>query len=395
MTTYPLATLAPTISDSGISIPDYNDTLETIRAWFREIYGPDIYIEDDSQDGQFIGILAKVIFDINNIAVQTFQGFSPDFAQGLNLSTLVKINGIQKQDASKSTVVGTVVGVVGTIITGGIVSDNSGNKWDLSTPITIPVSGQIDVTATAQNDGAISANIGEVNKIVNPQLGWQSFVNTSEAVTGQPVEADYQLRQRQTISTALPSLTVLASIEGGVANVSGVTRSKIYENDTDITDSNGIPAHTIAAVVHGGDAQDVCDAIGLRKAPGIQTFGSVSRYVYDSLGLPTVVKYEPMSEVEIFFAITIKALFGYSASTGLEILQAVIDYVNSLEIGEDVYLSQVQAAASLIGQTIGQTFYISDFRLGFAVSPTGTSNLTINYAEAARCQQLNINLSVI
>ena len=70
-------------------------------------------------------------------------------------------------------------------------------------------------------------------------------------------------------------LVVLASLSAGVGNVEGVSRFFVYENDTDSTDANGIPAHSIAAVVAGGDAQEIGEQIALRKSPGIQTFGDV------------------------------------------------------------------------------------------------------------------------
>jgi hypothetical protein len=39
-----------------------------------------------------------------------------------------------------------------------------------------------------------------------------------------------------------------------VAAVLGVTRLAAYENDTNSTDGNGIPAHALSLVVDGGDA---------------------------------------------------------------------------------------------------------------------------------------------
>ncbi len=393
MPTYPLATLAPTIDSSGISIPSYNDIYQSLIADFKNIYGADIYIAPDSQDGQWLAILASAFNNSNQAMVAVFQSFSPTYAQGIGLSSVVKINGIMRGVATNSTAVGNVIGVAGTIITAGIVQDINGNLWNLPATVTIPIGGSISVTVTAQQVGNIIAPIGTINKIANPQLGWQSFSNTSDAIAGAPVESDATLRGRQTISAALPALTVLDAILAAVGNVTGVTRFTALENDTATTDANGIPAHSIAVVVLGGSVLDVATAIS-RKAPGVQTYGTTSQTVTDIYGLPTVINFFQLTQTNVYFAITIKALTGYVSTTGTALVNALVNFVNSLAIGEDVYQSQAQAAASLINQQIGQTYYIVSLFLGTSPSPGGSSNIVIPFNAAAICATANVILTV-
>jgi len=393
MTTYPLATLAPTVDSAGIHIPSYSDIYQSLLADFRAIYGSDIYVEPDSQDGQWIAILAAAFNNSNQAMVAVFQSFSPTYAQGAGLSSVVKINGIARGIATKSTAVGTVTGVAGTIITTGAVQDESGNLWDLPASVTIPLSGAISVTVTARDAGNLVAGVGIIAKIATPQLGWQSFSNTSAAIAGAPVEEDATLRGRQTISTSLPALTVLDAILAAVANVPGVTRYTAVENDTATTDSNGIPAHSISIVVLGGTVLEVATAIG-RKAPGIQTYGTTSQQIVDVYGLPTTINFFLLSQTNVYFAITIKALTGYVSTTGTALIAALVDFVNSLAIGEDVYQSQAQAAASLINLEVGQTFYIVSLFLGTSPAPGGTANIAIPFNAAAVCATPNIALTV-
>jgi hypothetical protein len=67
MATYPLATLACTIDENGISAPSYADILASLQASFQSIYGSDIYIEADSQDGQWLATIAQIINDGNHL----------------------------------------------------------------------------------------------------------------------------------------------------------------------------------------------------------------------------------------------------------------------------------------------------------------------------------------
>jgi uncharacterized phage protein gp47/JayE len=115
-------------------------------------------------------------------------------------------------------------------------------------------------------------SFGTINQIATPARGWQSVTNPADAAEGAPVEKDPVLRQRQTVSTALPSLTVLDGIIGAVANVPGVTRYVAYENDTSAADANGIPSHSISLVVEGGDATAIANAIAAKKTPGSGTY---------------------------------------------------------------------------------------------------------------------------
>lgn len=395
MATYPLATLAPTIDASGISAPPYSDIYKSLLATFRSIYGQDIYVAPDSQDGQWIAVLAKAIDDSNQAAIMLFQSFSPTYAQGAELSSLVKINGIERKVPTRSEAIGRVIGQAGSLIINGVVRDVSGNLWNLPPSVTIPVSGEILETVIAQEDGDINAAIGAINTIQNPQFGWQSFVNTVAATPGAPVESDVQLRERQTISTALPALAILDAISAAIGAVPDVTRFLVYENDTSTTDANGIPGHSICAVVSGGTVSLVTTAIYSRKPPGIQTFGSISGTVFDRYGLPTIINYEPLDEIPIYFHIKLEPLPGYISTTGDAIKQALVDFLNTLRIGDDVFASQCLAVASLPGQAVSSTFYIAEFLLGLAADPTGAGNISILFNQAAFCETGNIVIEVL
>ena len=41
-----------TIDETGLHLPDYPTVLEDVKARFRGIYGDDLYLGPDSQDGQ-------------------------------------------------------------------------------------------------------------------------------------------------------------------------------------------------------------------------------------------------------------------------------------------------------------------------------------------------------
>lgn len=227
---------APTITATGITAPSYADILAYLQGQYRTIFGADVYLGSDSQDGQFLAIIALAISDANAAAVTIFNSFSPSTAQGEHLSSLVKINGIARLTPSSSQVNVTLTGVAGSTINGGVVQDVNGVKWSLPASVVIPPAGRITVTATCQQPGAISAAIGTVTKIATPTLGWQSVTNASIASQGAAIETDAVLRKRQTLSVALPAVSLLDGLRGALQSISGVTQVAIYENSSGVAD---------------------------------------------------------------------------------------------------------------------------------------------------------------
>lgn len=349
MATYPLATLACTISSTGISAPAYSAILGSLTASFQSIYGADIYTAPDSQDGQWLAVLAQIINDGNQADVTTYNGYSPSYAQGAALSSQVKINGIRRDVASNSTAVVNIVGQVGTVISNGVVADSNSNLWTLPASVTIPGSGTIAVTATAMVQGAITAIPGALSNINTPTRGWQSVTNPNAAVAGDPVETDAALRQRQAVSTSLPAQTPLQAIISNVANTPGIGRNAIYQNDTGATDANGIPARSIAVVVEGGDVETIAQTIAAKKSPGTGTYGTTDETVFDPSGVPITINLFELSEIGILTQITIVPMTGYVSTTGTLIVNAVVAYLSGFAIGQDSLLGKLFGPANLAG----------------------------------------------
>ena len=345
-------TLAAQISSTGISAPDYVDIYAELKSAFWQIYGTDADLDSDSQDGQMLAIFAQAIYDCNMLAVAVYNAYSPASAQGAGLSSVVKINGIRRDVATASTAPVTLTGVYGTPVVGGMVGDdlNLGTQWSIPN-VVIGEGGTVDTTATCVTPGAVAAGEDTLTEILTPIAGWQGVTNTGAATTGFPVEIDAALRQRQSESVSLPALTPLESIYANVADVVGVERLKPYENDTDVTDGNGIPSHSICVVAQGGTALDICTAIANTKNPGTGTYGSTSEIIIDSNGVPNTIRFYVLDEISIEVDVSLTPLAGWVTTTETLIQQAVAGWLNGLGIGVDDYLGRLWAQANLSGDS--------------------------------------------
>lgn len=387
---------APTIDATGIHAPQYADILTYLQTQYQAIYGTDVYLGNDSQDGQFLAIIAAAINDSNAAAIAVYNAFSPATAQGNGLSSNVKINGIQRLIATNSSVDITISGVAGTTITNGVVSDdNSTNSWNLPASVTIPNAGTITVTATAQNVGAITAPAGTITKIQTPTYGWQSAINPSDAAPGNPVETDAALRIRQQQSVAIPSQTVLQATTGALQNLTGVSAVMAYENSTGTTDSNGLPAHSVSFVVEGGDAMQIAQTIYAKKTPGCATFGTTSETVYNAAGIPMTINFNRPSQKSIAVAISLHALTGYTSLIAAEIQNAVATYINNLTIGADVLITRLYVPAQLSGSSDALTFEIVSVAAAIKPGTPGTSDIAIAFNQYASCQASDVIITVV
>lgn len=383
-----------TIDENGILKPDYDDVLAYLEAEFRTIYGEDIYINPDSQDGQMLAIFAAAIDDANAMAVQVYNAFSPSSARGVGLSSVVKINGIKRLVPSFSTSDLLITGQAGTTIVNGIAQDASGAQWLLPASVTIPVDGDITVTATAKDAGALLAAPNTITTIGTPTRGWQTVTNPAEAVAGQPVELDATLRRRQTVSTALPSRTVFDGTIGAVASISGVTRWKGYENDTGVTDANTLPPHSISLVVLGGDATAIAQAIADKKGPGCATYGTTSVDITDEFGVTRAIKFYRPTTATIKVAVAVTAQVGFTTAIETSIKQAIVDWVNGLEIGEDVEFAEIYVPANLNGDLARRTYKITGLTIAKNAGAPGTADLAIAFNEAPTAALTDITITV-
>ncbi|EAW1232603.1 hypothetical protein RG97_21665 [Salmonella enterica] len=388
--------LSATVTAQGISAPDYQTILNTLTSYFRQIYGSDAYLEPDSKDGQMVALWALSVHDANNTAIAVYNSFSPTTAQTAALSSNVKINGITRKIATNSTADLLLTGTAGTTITNGSARDKNGIIWNFPASVTIGVDGTVLVTAICSNSGAVAALAGTITTINTPTRGWTSVTNPAAATVGAPAETDAELRIRQGQSVAIPSITPFEGVDGAIANIAGVTRHKLYENDTGKTDGNGLPPHSISAIVDGGDVTEIARTIRGNKGQGVRTWGKTSVTVPDKYGNPHIISFSRPTDVPVYGKITLKVFAGYTSQIGVQIQQAVADYINRLMIGDPVLLSRIYSPANLGVVSGGNARYydIQELLIGKSPETAAAANINIAYDESASCKPENIIITV-
>ncbi|MEB3790442.1 baseplate J/gp47 family protein [Acinetobacter sp. IK40] len=387
-----LTTVAPVITDSGPVAPTYYEIVDYLKTQYKSIYGEDAYLENDSQDGQWIGVFSRAIADVNGVIIDLYSTFSPKTASKDALSRNVAINGIARQVPTFSTVDLEITGIPGTEITKGYALDDNGTQWIFPEFVTIGDSGKSVITATAKNPGAVLAMSNTVKIIGKPTRGWKGVNNPAASSLGMSVESDAKLRQRQALSVAIPSQSKTDSIKGAIFSLPGISRCKTYENDTDSTNGLGIPSHSLCVVVAGGDATEIADVMRAKKSLGCGWYGNLNVTVINSFGDEEIVSLYRPDIINIGFKLNIVGSSEYTKEIENNIKQNLADYVNQLDIGDRIMMNKLWIPAGLFGNLDSETYQIDsiqiiandvpidgDYSLAFnAVAYCDTDNIEIN-----------------
>lgn len=389
-----MAYFSPYIDLTGMHIPTYADIRDELISMMKQIFGQDIYIDVDSQDYQQISIFAKKIYDTNSLALLTYNNRTANTAIGVGLDNLCALVGITRKPAIYSTVQVTINGDAGTEINDGQISDGT-NLWDLPAVVTIPSNGIITVQARSHSKGYVTALPNTLTTIVTPVYGWLGVTNNYQANPGVDEETDASLRERYAQATASPANTVFESMIASVSQVDGVSKLKAYENDTGETDDNGLPPHSVTFVVEGGDNTDIATEIYYKKTPGCYTNGDVEVNLTSETGNVTVVRFYRPTYKTVYVKVLVKKLSGYNDNYATNIKNAIVEYIEGIEISEVVYRSILWSlAVGQLGSIQSPEFAVTDIQLSTDGSSYNTNDIAMLFNEVASTDSAKVTVEV-
>lgn len=391
-----MAYFKPFIDETGYHYPTYNEILEYIADNALIIFGQDLYLGNDSQDYQMFSIFAKIAFDSYCWTAAAYDAHSPRTSVGTGLDSVVSINGIRRKEGTRSVAQVVIHGTPGLVIQNGSVADNLGNTWDLPAHVTIGLDGALETTVTARNLGQIIALPGTITVILTPMLGWLNVSNPAISTVGSVIETDAQLRARQKLSTARPSASLMEGLQGAIAEIENVTRYAIYENDTSITDANSIPSHSISVVVEGGDDHEIAETIFVRKSTGCGTYGNTTAEYIGAFSGSNKIQFSRPSYVDIDVEIIIKPLPAFVAEQIDAIKGRIVDYLDSLAIGDDLTISILWwAAQEALPDQTAPSFSVVSVRAARDGNPLSSQDIAMSYTDIARGNLNNVRVLLL
>lgn len=365
-------------------------------------------VDPSTPDGLKIAHDAEIFTNLDESLQFAYNSKDPNKARGVDLDIISALTGTFRDLGSPSNVDVTLGGVAGTVILAGktIESPVDSSQWTIDSTVTIGGGGTIAATATATVSGATQADIDSITNIVDTVGGWQTVTNPNVATPGTDIQSDASLRLERALSVGGPGTNQIDSIIGVVFGVDDVRRVRVYENETNVTDSNGLTAHSLAVLVDGGVNEDIAQAIFSKRSTGVTQFqaGTPVDVLVQSEKYPqqsTDIKFGRPTYVDMVVTVTVQSDGSLPNDVDEQIKQAILNYTagslvnpecgfNQLgfDIGENVVLSRLYTP---INSVIGS--YGNSYVLGLTLQG-GTSNITIDFDELSRWTDVNISVTI-
>lgn len=303
-----------TINENGLLIDEFSTIYNRLADKFKLIYGQDINLEQNSPDGQLLGIITNEIYDLQTLILHIYNSFDPDLAQGVELNKLLKLIAQTRRASTKSIVDITIVANANvTLPADYIIIDENKNEWVINAETTL-IAGTNIVSFNAVNFGAIEASANTINDVVTVFPEIISVNNALPAEVGRDEESDVLLRKRRNNLLSVNSNSTIAGIYSKLFLLDTVTDAVIYENATDTYDAlKDLNAHTLWCIIDGGSIDEIAKTIATDKTIGTDLKGTVTEdYIETFLKADGTtrqythtVKFDRPTEIPLYIKLTV------------------------------------------------------------------------------------------
>lgn len=418
----------------------------------RASFGTSIDVSPQSNFGQIIGVMAERYSDLWAVGQAIYTAFTPDGATGVSLDNVAAITGTLREAASPSEVTITATGTPGTVLTTGrvlsvvtigtrfatvapgtiaavaawagatayIIGDrrrngltqrvyqcttagtSAGSGGPTTTDTTIgdgtvvwtylgDGTGAIDIAAESEDNGPKVALARALTVIETPVAGWSSVINLLDADVGTDTETDASLRNRREDELRGNGRASVEAIRAALLQVEDVDAVTVFENVTDVTDGDGMPPHSVEALVQGGVNATIAQTLWENTAAGIRTFGTTGLLHTDGQGIQHQVSFTRPAEIPIWITITLQADVNlWPADGAAQVEAAILEWGNAQRTGKDVVAAAIVARAFLLDIGVLDGYAL----IGTAPGPTLSATIAISLRQLATYDSGRINVNV-
>lgn len=356
------------VDQNGIQIDTLEEITESLETSYKEIYGNDINLDQNSPDGQTINIFAQSIRDLNEKMVDVFNSFDPDQASGKNLDARVSINLIERRGGTYTqTDVELVtdralnlIGLDGQEIPSSdntfTIKDSEGNLFYLLISQSIVGAGTYTFKFRAAVAGEVQVTTNTLTIADTVVTGVISTNNPSAPdFIGIDQETDANLRIRRQESVALNSVGFFDSMVSSLNDLNNVNESRVYENSTSATDADGIPPHSYWIIVNGGTDEEVATTIYNNRSGGSGLRGTESFLVTQIDGSSFEINFDRSINEDLYIKFEVQDIITGNP-VDIDFLKSQIAENISYGIGATANKTDIECFV----KTIDKNLYVKD-----------------------------------
>ena len=295
------------INENGLQVATSEEIQTNLENGYKAIYGNDIAITSNTQDGQLIGIYTQMATDIRELLMEVYNSFNPTLCRGRMQDVRFALNDITRKGGT-FTIVPITITVNKTVTLRGLdanyndvnatsyaISDDAGNQYFLIDTVTL--------TAGTYTKQFRAQNIGLVQPVLNTIINQVTIVNGVTSVTNasaptsygvnQETDTEFAIRRERSIENK--SQNSIDAIVGQLLEIEGLTQAVAYNHDytnyPSTTDADGIPIGYIWVIAEGGSNADIATVIYANMA-GTGTKGAVNINVPTASGQILTVNFD-------------------------------------------------------------------------------------------------------
>lgn len=398
------------VTGRGVVVPDTSTVLSDVQNEFKAVFGNDLDISPETVQGRLIEMISRSrLFTIQACAAVSNM-LNLNTANGFVLDDLGSLFLLSRQPATYTETSVVLSGVSGTIVPEGTRLKSTGGDIFVNTA-DYTIGSPYSATFRAENKGVVPCPANTLTIILDAVNGLETANNPGNPILGREMESDAEFRQRIRGSLNVNSVAVLSAIKANLEQIDGVIGTYLYDNYSNSSvgvDDITVPAHSILAVVDGGDSKDIANVLYSKKTIGAGYCSTttdpdieiVTETVLDPIyGTSYEVKFARPKVVNLVVNITVARQNYTGSDLVTDVKNAIVawsvgdnDEVDGLKIGSDVSPFEISAAVS---NTLPEIF-IRDCKVGkVGGAAPSASILTMDVAEKGVITANNITVTVL
>jgi uncharacterized phage protein gp47/JayE len=406
------------VTDTGFVIKTLDVITSEVQAEQSQNISDALDFQPTGLIGQLNGIMLAPIADAWMQLASLYNGMDPDQATGAQLTNLGAITGALRNPASPTTVLCTVnVNSGFNQAVGTMFASISGNPTALfaNAVAVVSVGGGVltGIEFKAVNNGPTQALAGTLTVIAAPISGWNSITNPTDGAPGTLIQGDPSFRQKRNASLSAAGTSTVDAIRADVlekmqppTTTTDTVSCTVLHNESDITDANNLPPHTIEVIAFQlgaitADDQALAALILISKTGATGTYGLTGQNATDSQGNVEFVRFTRPSPLTLYIAITVIVNAATFPADGItQVKNALLNYAQ-LEYGpgSEVFLRPLSGAVfpSPLDPNIGVVGVknITVFTCDMNPVPVGTADIPVDVRQVASFDSSRIAVTVI
>lgn len=255
----------------------------------------------------------------------------------------------------------------------------------VSDTLTVPRS-HMPVYVTSSTYDSRESIPEQITSIRTSTLGWRGVTNPYYILPSTSVEDDENYRLRGKILQQSTNSKYNAIIMA-LKSVRGVVYENVQQNTSANTTNSGIINNGLAITVMGGNEDAVALAIFNSISAGIMTVGNIVKTVKDVNGVGHDIRFSRPETKQLEIKMSLVTYPDFPTNGNAIIKQAIVEWFNSLNVGEDIHYSRLYEPINTI-----KGFAVKSLRFGYKGGTLGMEDVVINSNGIATISAEDINI---